>query len=286
MKINYSIKELKLIANTIRKDIIKMLAHAGSGHTAGALGMADIFAVLYFRILNHKPRNANWKNRDRVIVSNGHICPVWYATLANAGYFSKDELLKLRKINSKLQGHPHLNTLPGIENTGGPLGQGISFACGVAFAGKLDKKDYMVYCSLGDGEIEEGQVWEAMLFAAKYKLDNLCAFIDRNYIQIDGNTEDVMPLGDVSRKVKEFGWNVIEINGHDYKQIINAFETAKKARGKGKPVMIIANTIPGKDVSFIEGRYEWHGKPPNKEQAVKALEELDKIEQLIKTGKK
>lgn len=249
-----------------------MLVHAGSGHSAGPLGMADVFTALYFNILKHDPKNPDWIYRDRFILSNGHICPVVYAAMANAGYFSKKELMTLRKLGTRLQGHPHNLALPGIENSAGPLGQGISVACGVAMAAKMDKKRFRVYCSLGDGEINEGQPWEAFMFAAKNRLDNLCAFVDRNYIQIDGNTKDVMPLDPLKKKTEAFGWHTMEIDGHDFKQILSAFEKAKKV--KGKPVMILIKTTPGKGVSFMEGKHEWHGKPPTAEQAKIALAEL------------
>jgi len=271
-----SVAKLNLIANKIRQDIIKELAEAGSGHSAGPLGMSDIFTALYFHVMNHDPKNPEFAGRDRFILSNGHICPVWYATLANAGYFPVEELMTLRKIDSRLQGHPHYKCAPGVENTAGPLGQGISMACGIALGGKMDNKPFRVYCGLGDGEINEGQPWEAFMFAAKFKLDNLIAIIDRNRIQIDGNTEDIMPLDPLADKMKAFNWNVIEIDGNDMKAVLAAFEVAKK--NKGKPTCIIANTVPGKDVSFMEHKYEWHGKPPSKDEAVKALSELTAIE--------
>jgi len=273
------INKLNLIANAIRQDIIKMLVSAGSGHTAGALGMADVFTALYFNIMNHNPKKPWDKNRDRFILSNGHICPVLYAVLARVGYFSFRELKTLRKINSRLQGHPHIHSAPGIENTGGPLGQGISFAVGMALAAKMDNKNYKVYCGMSDGELQEGQSWEAFLFAAKNNLDNLIVLEDRNYIQIDGNTNDVMPLDPLEKKMKSFNWNVISIDGNNMKQIIKALEKAKKT--KGKPTMIICNTTPGKGVSFMEKKFEWHGKPPTKEQGDLALEELNKKEDSI-----
>jgi len=281
-KINDS-KKLKLIANTIRQDIIKMLVQAGSGHSAGPLGMADIFTALYFNVMNHNPKKPQWQDRDRFILSNGHICPVWYATLARAGYFPVKELKTLRKLGTRLQGHPHINSAPGIENSGGPLGQGISIAVGVALAGKMDKKKFRVYCGMGDGEINEGQPWEAFMFAAKNRLDNLIGIVDRNYIQIDGDTENVLPLDSLAAKLKSFNWHVIEINGNNTGEILKAFEKANK--NKGKPTVIIANTVPGKGVSFMEGKYEWHGKPPTKEQGELALAELCEEECSLK-GKK
>jgi len=215
------ISELKKLAKTIRIDIVRSLAEAGSGHSAGSLGMADVFTALYFSVMKHKPKNPLWKDRDRLILSNGHIVPVLYATLANAGYFPKKELLSLRKLGSRLQGHPHIYSVPGMENSAGPLGQGISLACGIALAGKMDKKKYRVFLSTSDGEVNEGQAWEGFMFAAKYKLDNLIAFMDRNRIQISGNTEKVMPLEPLRDKLQAFGWNVVEINGHDFKQILS-----------------------------------------------------------------
>ncbi len=281
-KIN-DLKKLELIANTIRQDIIKMLVQAGSGHSAGPLGMADIFTALYFNVMTHDPKQPDWKDRDRFILSNGHICPVWYATLARTGYFPVKELLSLRKLGTRLQGHPHINSAPGIENSGGPLGQGISVAVGIALSAMMDRKKFRVYCGMSDGELNEGQAWEAFMFAAAKKLDNLTVIVDRNYIQIDGNTENIMPLDPLDAKFKSFGFNVIGINGNDMKEILNAFLEAKKNRGK--PTVIIANTVPGKGVSYMEGKYEWHGKPPSKEQGEIALSELQKKENLLK-GKK
>jgi transketolase len=274
------LKELKLKANNIRKSIITMLAEAKSGHSAGPLGMADIFSVLYFNVLNHRPKEPGWNERDRLILSHGHVCPVRYAAMAEAGYFPLEELKTLRKLGSRLQGHPHNLDLPGIENTAGPLGQGISVATGIALGAKMKKKDFKVFCLMGDGELNEGQPWEAFMFAAKNKLDNLIVLIDRNYIQIDGNTEEIMPLDPLNKKFEAFNFQVIELNGNDIKELIKGFEKAKKV--KGKPVAIIANTIPGKGVSFMEGKAEWHGKPPNKEEAVKALKELNDIEKKIR----
>lgn len=272
-----NVKKLKLIANTIRQDIIKELVEAKSGHSAGPLGMTDVFTALYFNVMKHNPKNPWDKNRDRFILSNGHICPVLYATLANANYFPKKELQTLRKIKTRLQGHPHIYSAPGIENTAGPLGQGISLACGVALSAKMDNKKFHTYCSLGDGELNEGQVWEAFMFASKYKLDNLTAFIDRNHIQIDGNTEDIMPLDPLKKKLKAFGWHTLEVKGHNFKKIIKALNKRKK----DKPVAIIFNTIPGKGVSFMENKYEWHGKPPTKDQAEIALKELEEARKKI-----
>ena len=261
------------MANTIRMDVVKMLYEAKSGHSAGSIGLADIFAALYFNILKHEPSKPDWEDRDRLILSNGHVCPVLYSALANAGYFSKEELLTLRKLNSRLQGHPHRGILPGLENSSGPLGQGFSFAVGTAIVAKNEKKKWRTYVILGDGEHNEGQVWEAVMLAAKYKLNNLVAIIDRNNIQIDGYTEDVLPVEPLSDKYRAFGWNVIEVDGHNIKKIIDSCELSKAVYEK--PTVIIAHTIPGKGVSFMERLFEWHGKPPTKEQADEALAELE-----------
>ncbi|MDP2585575.1 MAG: transketolase [Candidatus Levybacteria bacterium] len=270
------LKDLKNKANKVRQLIIAMLVEAGSGHSAGPLGMADIFTSFYFHILNHDPKNPTLPDRDRLVLSNGHICPVQYVAMALSGYFPIDELKTLRKINSRLQGHPHRNSLPGIETTSGPLGEGLSQAIGIALAGKLDKKAYFIYCLTSDGEHEEGNIWEAVMFAAKNKLNNLIQIIDRNYIQIDGNTEDVMPLDSLKVKYESFNWNAIEVQGNDIKNFIEAIEKAKLETNK--PTIIIAKTVPGKGVSFMENDYHWHGKPPNKEEAEIALNEL-KIEE-------
>lgn len=269
------LKDLKLKANKIRQLIIETLVTAGSGHSAGPLGMADIFTAFYFHILNHDPKNPSWPDRDRLVLSNGHICPVQYVTMALAGYFPIEELKTLRKINSRLQGHPHRRSLPGLETTSGPLGEGISQAIGIILARNLDKKSYYVYCLTSDGEHEEGNTWEAAMFAGKNKL-NLIQVIDRNYIQIDGNTEDVMPLDILKEKYESFNWNVIEIDGNDIKSFIEAIEKAKLTLDK--PTIIIAKTIPGFGVSFMENDYHWHGKPPNGQEAEKALNELKILE--------
>ncbi len=272
MKRVTNLKELEIIADEIREEIIKMLVEAGSGHSGGPLGMSDVFAALYFNILNHDPKKPALEGRDRLVLSNGHICPVLYVTLAKSGYFPISELKTLRKLGSRLQGHPHLHALPGIETSTGPLGQGTSVAAGMAYGAKLDNKSYKIFLSMGDGELDEGQCWEAFMFAAKYKLDNLIGFVDRNNIQIDGTTDDIMPLRPLADKFKAFNWHVIEINGNKMKQILNAFNQAKKY--KGKPIVIICNTIPGKGVGFMEKRFEWHGKTPNKEEAIKALHQI------------
>lgn len=266
------LKKLEETANEIRKDIIKMLEHAGSGHSAGPLGMADIFTALYFHVLHHNPKKPNWPERDRLVLSNGHICPVRYATMAHAGYFPKKELMTLRQLGSRLQGHPEHAFLPGLETSNGPLGQGLSQAVGMALAGRMDKKKYRVYCAMSDGEHQEGQTWEAIMAAGKYKLRNLTGILDRNNIQIDGYTEDVMPLESLSDKYKAFGWHVIEVDGHNMRAFVDACEAAKTVYEK--PTIIIAHTIPGRGVSYMENNYLWHGTPPNEEQARQALSEL------------
>lgn len=254
------IQNLEKKANIIRQDIIKMLLEAGSGHSAGPLGMADIFTALYFQILRHDPKKPDWPERDRLVLSNGHICPVLYASLAHAGYFPIAELQTLRKLGSRLQGHPHRESLPGLEITSGPLGSGLSQALGMAMAALLDKKTWRVVCLMSDGEQDEGNTWEAAMFAGKNKLHNLTALIDRNNIQIDGFTEDVMPLEPLKEKYEAFGWHVLEIDGHNFGAIIGAFEEAKAIFEK--PVLIIAHTIPGKGVDFMENDFKWHGIPP------------------------
>jgi transketolase len=275
------LQHLEEKAVEIREDIIKMLLEAGSGHSAGPLGMTDIFTALYFEILNHKPDDPNWDGRDRVVLSNGHICPVLYATLAEAGYYPKAELMTLRKFGTRLQGHPHRGALPGLETTSGPLGSGLSQACGMALALKLDQKDNWVYCLTSDGEHDEGNTWEAIMLAGKYKINNLTVIIDRNNIQIDGNTEDVMPLESMKEKYEAFGWFVLEIDGHNFESIIDACNEAKAIYNK--PVCIVARTIPGKGVSFMEKDYTWHGKPPKDEEAKLALKELRTLQGKIRS---
>lgn len=254
-------KQLELMANTIREDIIKMLVEAGSGHSAGPLGMADIFTALYFEIMKHRPKDPDWPERDILILSNGHIVPVRYATMARAGYFPIKELMTLRKLGSRLQGHPERTKLPGMETTSGPLGSGLSQASGIALAQQMDGwTGRFVYCLMGDGEQDEGNIWEAAMFAAKYKLSNLIAITDRNNIQIDGPTEAVMPLENLRAKWEAFGWYVLEMNGHDFPDIIKTVDEAKAI--ESKPVMIIAHTIPGKGVGYMEYDFRWHGNPP------------------------
>ena len=265
-------KQLELQANQIRQDIIKMLLEAGSGHSAGPLGMADIFSALYFDVLNIDPKKPTWPERDRLVLSCGHICPVLYATMAHRGYFPVEELMTLRKFGTRLHGHPHNLELPGIENSSGPLGQGLSQAIGMALSAKLDNKKWRTYAVLSDGEHDEGQTWEAIMFAGKNELHNLTAVIDRNNIQIDGFTEDVMPLEPLADKYRSFNWHVLEIDGHNFEDIIAAFRHAKAVFEK--PTVIIAHTIPGKGVDFMENDYHWHGKVPKSDEARLAIKEL------------
>lgn len=269
------IEALENRANQIRESIIEMLVEAGSGHTAGPLGMADIFTALYFHILRQDPKNPAWPERDRLVLSNGHICPVLYAAMAHAGYFPVSELMTLRKFGSRLQGHPHREFLPMLETSSGPLGSGLSQAVGMALADRIDRgrsSDRYIYCLMSDGELDEGQSWEAAMLAGKEKLRNLIAILDRNNIQIDGFTDDVMALEPLADKWKAWNWNVQEINGHNFREIVAAVEKAKAVFQK--PSMIIAHTIPGKGVKEFERDFHWHGKPPNKEEAKLALAEL------------
>ena len=281
------VKNLEEKAVAIRESIIEMLVAAGSGHTAGPLGMADIFTALYFHILNHDSKNPDWENRDRLLLSNGHIVPVRYATMAHAEYFPVEELLTLRKFKSRLQGHPERHALPGLENTSGPLGSGISQASGVALGLRLDESKLSfpkphVYCCISDGELNEGNSWEAIMFAGKNRLANLTVIIDRNNIQIDGITEDVMPLEPLADKWKAFNWHVIEIDGHNFNEIVDAVNQAKAITEK--PAVIIAHTIPGKGIPEIEFDYKWHGVPPTKEQAGIWLKELRTLQGKIEAG--
>lgn len=261
-------------ANDIREDIIKMLETAGSGHSAGPLGLADIFTALYFEVMKYDAKKPDWNQRDIFLLSNGHCVPVQYATMAHAGFFDRKELLTLRKFGSRLQGHPERTKLPGLENTSGPLGSGLSQACGMSLAMHMDETQYKrwVYVIMGDGEQDEGNVWEAAMLAGKYKLHNIIAFTDRNNIQIDGPTESVMPLEDLRAKWEAFGWHVLEIDGNNIEAVVDACAEAKAI--ENKPVMIIAHTVPGKGVDFMEYDYTWHGKPPDHEQAKLALHEL------------
>ena len=280
MKKLTKIKDLQLIANYIRHDIIDMLFNSQSGHSGGPLGLAGIFTALYFNILKHDPKKPNWDQRDRLILSPGHVCPVRYAAMAEAGYFKRRELLSLRKLGTRLQGHPSRQDLPGLELATASLGQGLGAAVGMALAGKLDKKKHTIYCVTSDGEHDEGSTWEAVNAAAKYKLSNLINIIDRNNIQISGHTQDVWPLKNLKERYEAHDWKVFEINGHNFNQIISTVEKAKKLN---VPVCIIAYTIPGKGVSFMEHNYHWHGKAPNEEAAALALRELnDERERILK----
>ena len=267
------IQKLESRAEMVRETIIHSLVAAGSGHTAGPLGMADIFTAFYFNILNHDPKRPDWEERDRIMLSNGHIAPVQYAAMAHAGYFPVEECLTLRKFGSRLQGHPERIRLPGLETTSGPLGEGLSQAAGMAYAFRMDgKKQQRVYCLLSDGEQEAGNIWEAAMFAGKNKLHNLTAVMDRNNIQINGMTEDVMPLEPIADKYRAFNWHVIEVSGHDFAAFIAAVDEAKAIYEK--PTLIIAHTIPGKGVPDIEFDYHWHGKPPTAEEAKRFLKEI------------
>ena len=268
------ILELEKKANDIRVSIIEMLLGAGSGHTAGPLGMADIFTLFYFHILRHDPKNPSWEERDRLVLSNGHICPVLYATMAHAGYFPLEELKTLRKFGTRLQGHPHREYMPWLETSSGPLGLGLSQAVGMALADKMDSKDKerFIYCFISDGEQDEGNTWEAVMLAGKNKLKNLIVVMDRNNIQIDGFTEDTMPLEPLHAKWKSFNWQVIEVSGHDFRSLNEVIEEAQAA--SLGPTVIIAHTIPGRGVKEFEKDYKWHGKVPNKEQAEMAIKEL------------
>lgn len=273
----FSIEALELMANDIRQDIIKMLEEAGSGHPGGSLGQADIYTALYFNLMKHDPRDPDWDERDILIQSNGHTCPVRYATMAHAGYFDRKELMTLRKFGSKLQGHPERSKLPGVENTSGPLGSGLSQAAGMALAMRMNKQQHRwVYVTVGDGELNEGNNWEAIMLASKYKLSNMIVFVDRNNIQIDGPTEVVMPLEDLRAKWESFGWYVLEIDGNDIEAVIDSVNMAKAI--VEKPVVIIAHTIPGKGVDFMEYDFHWHGVAPNHEQAKAALKQIHTLE--------
>jgi len=290
-----SIKELEIKANEIRQSIIESLIKAGSGHSAGPLGMSDIFTALYFHVLKHDPKRPDWEDRDRLVLSNGHICPVLYATMAHAGYFPISELNTLRKFSSRLQGHPHREYLPALETSSGPLGSGLSQAVGMAIADKMDRgrsSNRFIYCLMSDGEHDAGNTWEAVMLGAKNKLHNLIAVMDRNNIQIDGFTEDIMPLNPVRAKYEAFNWHVIEIDGHNIEEFVDAVNQAKAVFDK--PTMIIAHTIPGKGVDFMERDYKWHGAPPGgvkddpdapepEKQAEEALRQLRTLQGKIKS---
>ena len=269
------LKKLKETAREIRINIIKMLTEAGSGHPGGSLSIADILTVLYFHKMRHDPKNPKWDQRDRFVLSKGHGVPAQYAVLAKSGYFSEEELMSLRKTGSRLQGHPDRSRLPGMEASTGSLGQGLSIAVGMAVAGKMDKENYRIYCMVGDGESQSGQIWEAAMCAAKYKLDNLTAVLDYNKIQLDDRVSIVMEIEPVKDKWRSFGWNVMEIDGNDIPKIIDALDDAEKV--KGNPTIIIAHTIKGKGVSYMEDNVDWHGKAPSKELAEQAIRELESI---------
>lgn len=266
--------DLRRIAKDIRIDIVKSLAEAGSGHIGASLGLADIFSVLYFNILNHRPEDPFWEDRDRMVLSIGHVAPVLYTTLAHAGYFPKEELQSLRKLGSRLQGHPGRNhNLPGLELSAGSLGQGLSVAVGMALATKMDNKNNNIYCIMGDGELQEGSVWEASMSASHYNLNNLIAIIDRNYVQIDGKTSDVMELEPLADKWKAFGWNVFACNGNNHLEIVNACKEASDS--VEKPSVIIAETLMGKGVKSIENDYKWHGKAPSQSEAEYFIKQIE-----------
>ena len=268
-----NIEELTKKAIEIRKGIIEAVYHAQSGHPGGSLSVADILTVLYFHEMKIKPEEPNWEDRDRLVLSKGHCSPALYSCLANRGYFPIEDLKTVRKIDSYLQGHPDRNKIPGVDMTTGSLGQGLSAANGMAIAGKMNQKDYRVYCILGDGEIEEGQIWEAAMTSSKYKLDNLCVIVDNNNLQIDGTIEEVMSSYPIDEKFKSFGFEIIKIDGHDIEEIIKAFEVSRNI--KEKPTCIIAKTIKGKGISYMENQVGWHGKAPNEEQYKEAIKELE-----------
>lgn len=266
------VAELQAHANDIRQGIVRALLAAGSGHSAGSLDMADVFAALYFHVLRHDPKRPEWPDRDRLLLSCGHIAPVRYSAMAYAGYFPVDELLTLRKFGTRLQGHPERVSLPSVETTSGPLGEGLAQGTGMAVAAQMDRKDWHVYVVTSDAEHQCGLHWEAVMTAAKFKTENLISIVDRNFIQIDGSTEEIMPLEPLADKYRAFNWNVLSCDGNDVAAVVEALETAKAHRGS--PTVLIANTVPGKGVSYMEGDYTWHGKPPNKDQADEALREL------------
>lgn len=266
------IRELEEKAKQIRRLIIQMLAKAGSGHPGGSLSSTDLITALYFAVLRHNPKDPNWPERDRFHMSKGHCCPLWYAVLAESGYFPKEELMTLRQLGSILQGHPDRRT-PGVNVASGSLGQGLSVAVGMCLADKIDRKGYRVYVLMGDGEIQEGNIWEAAMAASHYKCDNLCGILDYNGFQIDGKVKDIMNVEPLLAKWQAFGWHTIEINGHNMKEILSAFDEAKTV--KDKPAIIIAHTIKGKGVSFMENVVDFHGRAPTKEEAEKALKELE-----------
>lgn len=272
--------KLEEISIDLRESVIEMLLNAGSGHSAGAIGMADIFSALYFHVLNIDPDKPLKPDRDRLVLSSGHNCPILYAALAHRGFFPIKELKTLRELGTRLQGHPHNLDLPGIENSSGPLGQGLSQAIGMALAAKMNKEDHRIFCVGSDGELQEGQTWEAAMFAGNRRLSNLTWIIDRNNIQISGYTENVMPLEPLRQKLESFNWHVLEVDGHNIEEIVNACNHAKAI--SERPTVIIAHTIPGHGIDFMEYKYEWHGKPPNKKQAREALNDLRTLEGRIR----
>lgn len=274
-----NVTELEKKAVEIRKDVLKMLMMAGSGHTGGSLSIVDILVALYYYKLKNDPSDPKWRERDRFLLSKGHACPALYAVLAHKGYFSKDLLWTLRKLGSPLQGHPQMG-LSGVEISSGSLGQGLSIADGIALAARMDKLDIRAYCLMGDGETNEGQVWEAAMTAAHYKLDNVCGIVDYNKLQIDGFCCEIKDPGAYKNKWQDFGWNTIEVNGHDISGLMDAFDEAENT--KGKPTMIIAHTVKGKGVSFVENKAEWHGIAPKKEEYEKAIKELDEASKQLK----
>jgi transketolase len=277
-----TIPQLEELSIEVRKDIIRMLEHAGSGHSAGPLGLADIFTALYFDVLQHDPKKPNWNERDMLLLSNGHCVPVQYASMARAGYFDRKELMTLRQFGSRLQGHPEREKLPGMETTSGPLGCGLSQAAGMALAMRMNQDMHRwIYVIMGDGELNEGNIWEAAMLGAKYRLNNIIGIIDRNNIQIDGPTENVMPLEDLKSKWEAFGWHVIEIDGNNIEMVIDACAMGRAV--VEKPVMIIAHTVPGKGVQFMEYDFHWHGAPPNHDQAVDALKDLRTLKGKIRS---
>lgn len=266
-------QELIEMSRVVRRDIVTMVHEAGSGHPGGSLSSAELMTALYFGdVLKVDPKNPEWEERDRFILSKGHVAPVVYSVLARKGFFPVEELHTLRKLGSRLQGHPHKAHTPGLDCSSGSLGQGLSIANGLGIAFKKQKKENRVYCLLGDGELQEGQVWEAVMTAAQQKLDNVCAIVDYNRVQLDGTTDEIKSLGDLSEKWREFGWNVVELDGHDMEAVMNAYSIA--AACKGKPTVLIANTVKGKGVSFMENDCNWHGNAPSKEQLEQALKEI------------
>ncbi|MDP6559558.1 MAG: transketolase [Candidatus Binatia bacterium] len=272
-KCNYvEILELETIAKELRVDIIRMLVKAGSGHPGGSLSCIDLVTTLFFHKMRHRPKEPDWSDRDRFVLSKGHCVPALYAALSRAGYFPRDELLTLRKLNSRIQGHPDRFRFPYLEASTGSLGQGLSMAVGMALAGKTSGKDYRVYCVISDGECQAGQIWEAAMSAAKFELDNLCVMLDYNKIQLSGAIKDIMNIEPLLDKWKSFNWNTLEIDGHDFKAITESLEQAEGV--KGKPTLILCQTLKGKGVSFMEGKWEWHGKAPNREEGEKAIQEI------------